>query len=266
MCDFDLSQALDDSTDCDATGCESPCFNMKEIKDGIFKLDMGLDLVVSHNPKTLQSVALVLLAASRMKKSLSCPHRELRDDELCSAIMSSLVIETIIEKTESSTSSAEKRVYQRVNSGKQYTLCDVFQKHVVQTSGQLQLQAVTLRGGNCERKVNFKLARYSSPTVSADEGQTVLLSLSDKLHICCSMKDDRAVLLLEERNKEGLKSIREDEDMARFLFYRRAKGVSESTFESVRYRGWFISTGDAENQPVEMCQVDAYRYMTFRMN
>ncbi|XP_049909858.1 interleukin-1 beta isoform X1 [Epinephelus moara] len=270
MCDFDPSQALDDSCEVDATGFESSCFNMTDLRDEIFKLDEGLDVVVSHNPRTLRSVAYLLLGVNRMQKSLTQCGRELSDDELCCAIMDSLVTETVVERTASSattSASAEaKRVYERVNSGNQCTLLDLYRKHIVLTSEECQLLAVTLKGGNCERKVNFKLARYISSIIKPDESLTVLLSLKSNLHISCSMKDDKAVLTLEECSKEDLKSISEDGDMDRFLFFKRTKGMCENMFESVKYRGWFISTSDAENQPVELCKVDAKRHLTFRMD
>lgn len=49
-----------------------------------------------------------------------------------------------------------------------------------------------------------------------------------------------------------------DENMKRFLFIKRTYGISLTKFESVRCRGWFISTSsDCENEPVEMCEADS---------
>lgn len=51
-----------------------------------------------------------------------------------------------------------------------------------------------------------------------------------------------------------------DENMKRFLFIKRTYGKSVTNFESVRYRGWFISTAsDSENESVEMCEADAVK-------
>lgn len=57
----------------------------------MFRLDDGLDLMVSHNPKTMQSVAFLLLAVKRMKKSLSDCGERLSDEQLCYQILDSLV-------------------------------------------------------------------------------------------------------------------------------------------------------------------------------
>lgn len=67
-----------------------PC-NAQEVQDEVLRLDEGLDLVVSRNPMTMQCVANLLLAVSRMKKSPTRFDRKLSDDELCCRLMESLV-------------------------------------------------------------------------------------------------------------------------------------------------------------------------------
>ncbi|KAM7368535.1 hypothetical protein PAMP_012869 [Pampus punctatissimus] len=237
-----------------------------DVKDGIFKLDEGLELVVSHNPQTMQCVANLVLAVNRMKPSLkSC--RELSDEQLCSMIMVSLEDENIVKTVHDSATGVKKSVFHRVNSVKQCTLCDTSHKDLVHT-GDLKLQAITLKGGNHERKINFKLSRYITPCSSDVKGQTIVLSISNNLHISSSMKDGKAVLNLEECSEGDLQNISDDEDMDRFLFYRRTTGVSLTTFESVKCPGWFISTSsEDEQQPVEMCQVDtSCRITYFKLN
>ena len=64
---------------------------VQEVQDEFFSIEEGLDLVVSKNPKTLRHVAILLLAANRMRRGLSCCSRGLKGEELCSAIMDSLV-------------------------------------------------------------------------------------------------------------------------------------------------------------------------------
>ncbi|XP_031730975.1 interleukin-1 beta [Anarrhichthys ocellatus] len=270
MCDFDLSQALDSSSDSDETGCESRCFNMTEVQEEIIRLNEGLDLVVSQNQKTLKSVTTLLMVVNRMNRSLARCGWGLSDGELCSAIMESLVTETIITMTESSSADLKRR-FRRISSWEVCTLCDTSQKEVVQASGDIKLQAITLKGGNCERKVSFKVARYLNPSVPPGDVLTVLLSITNNQHICCSMEDGQAVLKLEECCKQKLQNISADEDMDRFLFYKRTEGVSLNTFESVKCGGWFISTScQGENQPVEMCrrvEVDAARRLnSFKLN
>ncbi|XP_041816046.1 interleukin-1 beta [Chelmon rostratus] len=269
MCDFDLSQALEGSPESDDRGFGSCCFNMKDLQNEVVRLDEGLDLVVSHNPKTMQCVAYLLLAVNRMKKSRSGSGGELRDGDLCSVIMDSVVDETIVKTTENVSTGGIRGNFQRVNSVKLCTLCDTSQKDIVHKSGALNLQAITLRGGHRESKVSFKLSRYITPCVSAGEGQTVVLSITNSnLHLSCSLIDGRAVLNLEECSEGDLRTISSDGNMNRFLFYKRASGLSLTSFESVRHRGWFISTSyEGENQPVEMCEADTARRLTcFKLN
>ncbi|XP_070781109.1 interleukin-1 beta [Enoplosus armatus] len=268
MCDFDLSQALESSPELDVMGFEACCLDTKEVQEETFRLDEGLDLVVSHNPMTMQSVGTLLLAVKRMKKSLTCGGRELKNDELCSVIMDTLVEETTVKKMENS-SVEMKRIYHRVNSVKLCTLCDIRKKDVVHNSEELTLQAITLKGGHSDRKVNFKLSKYIIAPVSDGDGQAVLLSIpNNNLHISCSMKGDKATLKLEERSEDDLNIINNNGNLDRFLFYKRIKGMSLTTFESVLCRGWYISTSyEDENQPVEMCKVDTSQRLTsFNIN
>ncbi|KAE8285368.1 hypothetical protein D5F01_LYC16821 [Larimichthys crocea] len=218
MCDFDLSQALsDDSPGIDEPEFKSCCFHMKDLQDNIFTLDDGLELVVSHDPKTMQCIATLLLAVNRLKRPLTRCCREINDGELCSSIMESLVEETIVKKTEN-LSMAVRRIFQRVNSEKMLTLTDSEQKDIVCGNGELKLEAITLRGGNCERKVNFKLERYITPCVSPGEGQPVVLSITNNnMHISCTMNDGKAVLKLENAVRT-LSRISDDGNMDRFLF------------------------------------------------
>ncbi|KAA8579211.1 hypothetical protein FQN60_000033 [Etheostoma spectabile] len=193
MCDFDLSQALDSSPECEETGSESCCFDMTDVQDEFFQLDEGLCMLVSRNRKTLRSVANLLLAANRMTRSVSRGDSELSDEELCSAILESLVTETVVTATEAS-STGVKKIFERMNSGNLCTLCDCSQKDIVRASGDLKLQAVTLQGGHGDKKVNFKLSRYISRCSSADGGAPVLLSITNKLHMSCCMEDGKAEL------------------------------------------------------------------------
>ncbi|XP_070845243.1 interleukin-1 beta [Chaetodon trifascialis] len=269
MCDFDLSQALEGSTELDDGGIESCCFNMKDVQDEVVRLDEGLDLVLSHNPKTMQCVAYLMLAVNRMKRPLVSSGGRLNEGALCSVIMDSVVDETVVKTTENVSTGVTRGKFQRVNSVRLCTLCDTSQKDIVHQSGAMNLKAITLQGGHCESKVSFKLSRYIAPCLSAGGAQTVVLSItSSNLHLSCCMKDGRAVLNLEECCEEDLQTISTDRNMDRFLFFKRSTGLSETTFESVTCSGWFISTSyEGENQPVEMCEADTYRRLTsFKLN
>ncbi|XP_023148907.2 interleukin-1 beta-like [Amphiprion ocellaris] len=259
MCDFDLSQALPCSIESDEEIIEPCCFDTKELQDEIIRLDEGLELEVFRKKRTLQGVANLVLAVNRMKKPPSSCGHELSEDELCSLIMDSVMEETVVKTDRNSSTRGETRVtFERVNSGTQFSLCDSVQKDIVQQSGDLKLQAITLKGGQYEHKVNFKMARYVTRCVSAADSQMVLLSITNNMHVSCTMKDDKPELTLEKCCNDELKKISNDQNMDRFLFFKRASALTLYTFESVKYRGWFISTSsDDERQPVEMCKVDA---------
>uniref|UniRef100_A0A3Q4N715 Interleukin-1 n=1 Tax=Neolamprologus brichardi TaxID=32507 RepID=A0A3Q4N715_NEOBR len=233
MCDFDLSQALD---------CE------------IFRLNEGLELMVSHNRRTMKSVALLVLGVNRMKKPLTQSDRKLSDDDVMN------IIDSVVKGNQGT----KRRDFLRANSEKALTLCDNSQKDLV-LSGELQLQAITLQGGNCHRKVNFKMSRYIPFSVPLGDSPCliVVLSINNNLYMSCRMEDNKVVLFLEQYHDD----ILTDRDMDRFLFYRKTTGISLTTFESVKFRGWYISTSQQENQPVELCKVDAASRLTsFRVN
>ncbi|XP_069015889.1 interleukin-1 beta [Embiotoca jacksoni] len=269
---FDLSQALDRSLELEENKCNMKKITQmeenqpeQEVWSETFTLDEGLDLEVSYNRRTLESVVRLVLAVNRMTAShCGCKHRA---NEVCSTIIDNMVDETIVKMVRNSSTGKTRAVFQRVNSVKECTLCDNLQRHVVEQPGTLKLQAITLQGGNCQYKVNFKMSRYVTTCVSPDDGLTVLLSITNDLHLCCDMEEDKAVLTLKNCDEKALKNISSDGNMNRFLFYKKTEGICQTTFESVKFRGWFISTSDSsENQPVEMCQRDSgNRQISFKM-
>ncbi|XP_037340258.2 interleukin-1 beta [Pungitius pungitius] len=264
MCDLDPSEALESSSDLDDAGCESRCFNMREVQEEIIRMDEGLELQVSRDPKTLQMVTTVVMAASRMKRSLG--RRGLSNMALCSGIMESLVTETVVTTTRSSS----MQPFLRVNSEEVCTLSDVSHKDVICGSGGTILQAMVLKGGHSDHKVSFKLVRFLNPSLSPMDCIPVLLSVTNSnRHISCCNEGGKVVLKLEEYDHE-LQNISPREDTDRFLFFRRTTGVDLNTFESVRCRGWFIGTPDEDEGQactVEMCTVDcAHRQTAFKMN
>ncbi|XP_054468834.1 interleukin-1 beta [Anoplopoma fimbria] len=270
MSDFDLSQALDSPTNSVEMGFEScDSLNMTEVQEKIIRHDCGLERLVSHDPKTLKSVTTVLLAVNRMKWPLTHHGRELSGDELCSALMESLVTETIVMTTGTS-AKAGRNKYERVISNESCTLCDLSQKVVGLNSGTSELQAIVLKGGQGEHRVTFKMANYLNPNVSPEARLAVRLSINDNQHISCFMEDGKAVLKLKECCKQELRNISADGDMVHFLFYRKTMGTSVNTFESVKCPGWFISTSCQDDKSVEMCKVDSSqapsRCTSFKIN
>ncbi|XP_075885732.1 interleukin-1 beta isoform X2 [Nelusetta ayraudi] len=213
VCDFELSQALDGPPEVDERRPESSSVtmtppspqpsrqqqngNVQGAEEETFHLDRGLDLVVSRSRTGLKRVANLVLAANRMEKlSELCS-----DAQLCDAIMDDVVQETVVNgrgHATATTAAPAKRVYVRMRSGECCHLLDHAQKAVVKASARMALQAITLTGGHGERRVIFKMAKY---TCGPDaDGQTVALSISNSsLHISCSMIGDTPALSLEPK-------------------------------------------------------------------
>lgn len=55
---------------------------MQDVKSEIFRLNEDLELMVSHNRKTMQSVALLVLGVNRMKRPLNLHTLKLSDDDV----------------------------------------------------------------------------------------------------------------------------------------------------------------------------------------
>ncbi|XP_029025128.1 interleukin-1 beta [Betta splendens] len=254
--DFDLSQALDGPSDLDETELNSRCFNDVDVQDKVIRIDEGLDLRVSSCKPDMARVVSLMLAVGRWRT-----WSQLSGDELCRTIMQNLVEETVVESPASTCTRQTSASYTRMKS-EECTLCDAHQKSVILSSGRLE--AITLKGDYDDLKVKFSVGRYMSPRDS--EPTVVVLSIKNSdLHISCSMEGDKAVLSLEECNKETLKQI-SNESRKRFLFYKRAQAVSLTTFESVMCSDWFISTSpDGDEQPLEMCNDEACRLTSFRV-
>ncbi|KAM4719598.1 interleukin-1 beta [Anableps anableps] len=237
MSDFDLAQALDSSPE----------------KSEIFVLSENLELMVTLNRKTMKGVANLVLAVNKLRKPLSLCGGDLSDDKLCSTIMDCVVGETVFQKGWHSSSGQRKPIFQRSRIMSEFMLCDTFKKNLILNSGELKLQAITLTGGYCDSRVSFEMRSYRPPCNSSIGSLIVLLSVAKDLHMSCSMKEGKVMLNLEKYREESLTEIDQDEGMDRFLFIKRISGVCLATFESVKYRGWFISTSSDEcDQSVDM--------------
>ncbi|XP_074547017.1 interleukin-1 beta isoform X2 [Halichoeres trimaculatus] len=237
---------------------------MPVVQRDTFRLEDGLDLVVSKNLKTFQRNAVLQLAVTRMKKLLDHKGKVPRGNELFCAIFEHLVEETIIKTTVSWYS--KRQTFRRADSETEGPLSDPDDKSLVLVGGQgsesekMKLQAICLKGGYDDHKVNFKLSRYE--TTTSQGGQTVVLSIN-KYQLSSSMKEDKAELILEKCSQEDLEKIGNEASMNRFLFWKKTE-ATELKFESVSCPGWFISTSTECGKPVDMCRADDQRYMCLR--
>uniref|UniRef100_A0A667X3A9 Interleukin-1 n=1 Tax=Myripristis murdjan TaxID=586833 RepID=A0A667X3A9_9TELE len=116
------------------------------------------------------------------------------------------------------------------------------------------------------RKNNFQIRMATYRHLPTDtNAQPVALGIKNSsFFLSCSEEGGKPTLHLETvANKDDLKKISKDSDMVRFLFYRHDQGLDISTFRSVRFPTWFISTAKTNNQPVDMCEQTANRNITF---
>ncbi|XP_008323803.1 interleukin-1 beta-like [Cynoglossus semilaevis] len=266
MEDFKLSDALPSTSgwNDDDMGCDSHGSNM-EMVPHVTKLDEELKLVVYQNPPTLRGVATLLLVTNKLRKCLTDQSKQLTESDLCRMIVDCVIQKDVAQRVESCCKDQKTRPFNRCGSW-ECNLTDNERKDIICTtiSSNLKLHAVTLKGGNSNHKVTFKLVSYAS----SGFGRTVVLSVSKhKLFISCSMNGDRPELYLEKCESSDLNVISEETNMDRFLFYLEETGIDVNRFESVKFPGWFISTSyEREDQPLELCQVDtAQRVTAFKM-
>ncbi|KAM9307414.1 uncharacterized protein KZ484_000738 isoform 2-T2 [Pholidichthys leucotaenia] len=150
MDDFDLSQALEDR-------CYLEKNDIKiEKEDEVIKLEEGLELTVSRDRKTMKSVSNLVLVNNKMRRLIP---PELRGDALCREIMEYVANETIFKPVQNS--SGGKFTLHRVAS-MECSLTDSSQKAII-LAGESKLEAITLRGGEYERKVLLPCAQVDSP-------------------------------------------------------------------------------------------------------
>uniref|UniRef100_A0A667Z9N5 Interleukin-1 n=1 Tax=Myripristis murdjan TaxID=586833 RepID=A0A667Z9N5_9TELE len=214
-----------------------------------------INMVVSQRPKSMRHLATLILVPSRMKKIL-----HVTDEQLCSMIMDSPVEAS--KELQDLTKCEKRSRFQRVSSARQCTLCDTSQKDLVKPAEDLKLLAITLKGGSRYQKVNFKVFEYISRHQPVDTQAVTLSITNSNWYISCSMEEDEAALHLESCSEEDLKVVSTDGNMDRFLFYKRNTGISMTTFESVKYSGWFIGTCDVENQPLGLHKEDSNSHCT----
>ncbi|XP_043951854.1 interleukin-1 beta [Gambusia affinis] len=259
MSEFDLIDALNCSPDNGLPPSDTEQDVEREVK-----LSEDLNLTVTCNRTTMKRVANLVLAVKKLSKSLSLCGRDLSDVELCGAIMDCVVEETIFQEGWNSSTRPGKPFFRRCSSSVcEVTVSDEHQKDFILTPGGMMLQAITLKAGNCDREVNFEMCHYSPPP--SISSLTVLLSVSKNLHISCSMEDGKVSLELEQYSQESLKEINQDDGLDRFLFFKKVPpGGSLVSFESVKFRGWFISTSSLDmDHSVEMCQAATSSRVTY---
>ncbi|MBN3296977.1 interleukin-1 beta [Amia ocellicauda] len=220
---------------------------------------LELELSVQHGMHSMRQVATLVIALERMKnvheKTLST---EFTDDDLFNILMDQMVEECVVlevfpEKL------AQEPVFQQQQTGLVYSLRDQRQKCWIlnELPGRAaELLAVTLQGPNASRRVQLNLSTYIPQPIALRQGQPVTLKIDGRnLYLSCSKGNGNPILQVEEvTDKSSLSTLHSSSDMARFLFYKKDGGNSNTTFESAMFPSWYISTAVRdERRPVAMC-------------
>ncbi|KAL4609525.1 interleukin-1 beta [Arapaima gigas] len=271
MCEtgFDLHQALEGYDDPKSFDFEGD--SGSPVKFGVMVQKphcdpyAGVKLEVVLQPHSMRQVAHLVIAVQRMKNTMKLQGTEFSDHELLNIMMENIIEECVVMTVQNPDKSGAV-VYTSTNQVVKCNVADQYQKSWIRNEEALKLQAMTLQGGNFHRKVQLNLSTYVCPSYTVGQGQPVTLGITETdLFLSCSKENDVPILQLERvSDRSKMKTINEQDDLSRFLFLKKGTGFSMTTFESAKYKGWFISTAIEEQEPVEMCTMqEANRITSF---
>ncbi|XP_076006739.1 interleukin-1 beta-like [Genypterus blacodes] len=222
------------------------------------KMPQGLALEISQHPLTMRNVVNLIIAMEGFKGSRSESVFSSNKHDTMNIFLESLVEEQII--------------FERCSTPPQYSktgefkcsITDSKKKNWILLRNSMELHAVMLQGGNTEQKVLLNMSTYVHPAPTT-EARPVVLGIKDtNLYLSCLMEGDTPTLHLETvEDKASLSTIGTQSDLEHFLFYKQDTGLNSSTLMSACFPGWYISTDDSVNKPVEMCEQTATRNLTF---
>uniref|UniRef100_A0A3B3Q9B8 Interleukin-1 n=1 Tax=Paramormyrops kingsleyae TaxID=1676925 RepID=A0A3B3Q9B8_9TELE len=100
------------------------------------------------------------------------------------------------------------------------------------------------------------MSTYQAPMLTGNSGLPTTLRVSGSdLYLCCSGSLSKPSLSLKVvKNKAVLSTIEAECDNVHFLFFKKNTGFSMSSFESVKFPTWFISTALADRKAVGIFQ------------
>lgn len=99
--------------------------------------------------------------------------------------------------------------------------------------------------------MSFKLSRYITPVVSDIQSQIVVLSITNNLHMSCSMKGDQAVLNLEVSRRVSRRDVTVHRDVLVTFSLRPLSGrnaASRIYAELATTVKWTVSSSTSEPQ------------------
>ncbi|KAJ8415462.1 hypothetical protein AAFF_G00424420 [Aldrovandia affinis] len=221
-------------------------------------LQEGLQLEVTQYPH----VANLIVALQRMEHSHTPLGTEFSDDDLLNSMLENMVEEHVTLRVLDAQESKPSEF--RSTAVVECSVCDQDQKSWVLNQGPLKLHAVILKGGNMDIKVQLNLSTYIARSFTDSKSRPVVLGIAGThFYLSCSLSDEKPILQLEEvENRETLKTINAQGDQVRFLFLKSDIGLSRTRLESLKFRGWFISTAVDDQKPVEMCTEDSTTRIT----
>ncbi|KAJ8263590.1 hypothetical protein COCON_G00160470 [Conger conger] len=221
-----------------------------------------LHLEVTQHPHSLRDVANIIVALHRMKHSYTPRGTEFSDHELLD-IMLENVFEESVTPVAVDTWSSKPNVFYNTKVI-EHSVCDQDQKSLVLHQSPLELHAVILQAASMHLKVNLNLSTYMSRNFTDSQRRPVALSIAGKdLYLSCSKSGSDPILQLEEvKDRTMLKNIDANGETARFLFLKSEQGLNTTSLESLKFRGWFVSTAVEDRRPVEMCKEDDSAHFT----
>ncbi|XP_066506511.1 interleukin-1 beta [Hoplias malabaricus] len=238
-----------DEMDCDEIDCSDPL-----ALSGRCTCHEGLQIEIFEQPHSMRKVANIIIALQKLQKFTSkVQSTEFTEHEIFKMIMENVIEESVVTDLRLESS----KTYSKQDKVIRCAVCDNLKKTLLLNNQKSVpiLLAATLKGGNTGVYIN--LSAYTTAKKATD-GQPVCLGIAQSnLYLACTEVSGIPHLTLEEvKDKDTLKLIKEDSDMKKFLFLRQVTGVSVNTFESVKYRGWFISTSNEEYKHVDMCEAE----------
>lgn len=219
-------------------------------------LDEGIELQISHqhfNKSFRQTVSLIV-AVEKLRKELVPCTWAFQDDDLRPFFPFIFEEEPIVCDTWDDNYESDAPVPSR-----NCTLHDIQHKRLV-LSDPCELKALHLNGDNLNRQVVFSMSFVQGER--SDNKIPIALGLKGKnLYLSCVMKDGKPVLQLESVDGKQYPKKKMEK---RFVFN---KITSKSTveFESAEFPNWYISTSQAEHEPVFLGNNNGQDIIDFKM-
>ncbi|KAJ8339512.1 hypothetical protein SKAU_G00362980 [Synaphobranchus kaupii] len=238
------------------------------------RLEDALEVEVEvSQPPGMRQVANLIIALNRMKHSQTLRSSKFSDRELMNILMESVFEERVMLDVQDSTfnSGSTFRLSKR-HVDMVHSVCNSEQRKLLLSPDNSKLHAVALQFMTLkdkefnQRTVKLSLSAYMAFNIPANQGQPVALGIANtNLYMSCAINSGTPKLQLEEvNNKDKLEIINAHGEKERFLFFKSGSGFSSTTFESAKFKGWYISTEPNCDAPVEMCtKQTANRLTTF---